>query len=252
MAAPDEGQQQQQQCVVVPSQWKVGAVLDRVRFPQYGGDWDAVMAAVHGEPYWPSMPRSHSPLSTEELARKCSYSCSCSFTSQLTLSPALGRTRATEGRVRPRRAGTASAADHAHDADNPNDPGDGRLGQGQGQRHEDSGVLTDDRAAHPRHGGPERARPPAERGAPERAPAVQARRRRGVCVLQAAQDRVRGPEGERRGAAVRVSVLASLAFVSLFVVCPRPSLYVSPPPLPTPGVPSRARERFPGPQLPMA
>ncbi len=63
-------QQQQQHAVVVPSQWKVGAVLDRLRFPQYGGDWDTLMAAVYDEGYQACMPRSNSPLSAEDIARK--------------------------------------------------------------------------------------------------------------------------------------------------------------------------------------
>ena len=66
MAAQLEGQQP----VVVPSQWKVGAVLDRLRFPQYGGDWDALMVALYGEGYQACMPRSTSPLSAEDMARK--------------------------------------------------------------------------------------------------------------------------------------------------------------------------------------
>ena len=55
---------------VVPSQWKVGAVLDKLRFPEYGGDWDTLMAAVSGSPYTVCMPRSSSPLSEEDMARE--------------------------------------------------------------------------------------------------------------------------------------------------------------------------------------
>ncbi|KAI0665868.1 hypothetical protein C8Q78DRAFT_1083443 [Trametes maxima] len=54
---------------VVPSQWKLGAELDRLRFPQFGGDWDAMMAAATGRPYERTMPRSESPLSEGDAAR---------------------------------------------------------------------------------------------------------------------------------------------------------------------------------------
>ena len=60
--------------VVVPSQWKLGAVLDRLRFPEYGGDWDALMSAVNGKEYRACMPRSDSPLSPEDMARECASS----------------------------------------------------------------------------------------------------------------------------------------------------------------------------------
>ena len=55
---------------VVPSQWKLGAALDQLRFPQYGGDWDMVMARASGRPYEPTFPRCPSPLSQEDAARK--------------------------------------------------------------------------------------------------------------------------------------------------------------------------------------
>ena len=55
---------------VVPSQWKLGAALDQLRFPQYGGDWDTMIAAVTGRPYERTLPRSDSPLSADDIARK--------------------------------------------------------------------------------------------------------------------------------------------------------------------------------------
>ncbi|KAM5537189.1 hypothetical protein V8D89_009122 [Ganoderma adspersum] len=63
--------QVQEQPVVVPSQWKVGAVLDRLRFPRYayGGDWDALMVALYGEGYQACMPRLDSPLSAEDITQ---------------------------------------------------------------------------------------------------------------------------------------------------------------------------------------
>ena len=57
----------------VPSQWKLGAALDRLRFPQYGGDWDTMIATVTGRRYERTLPRSDSPLSADDIARK-SYS----------------------------------------------------------------------------------------------------------------------------------------------------------------------------------
>ena len=57
---------------VVPSQWKLGAALDRVRFPQYGGDWDTMMASVTGRAYERTFPRSSSPLSEDDMAREWS------------------------------------------------------------------------------------------------------------------------------------------------------------------------------------
>ncbi|PIL29679.1 transcription factor [Ganoderma sinense ZZ0214-1] len=61
--------QEQPAPVVVPSQWKVGAALDRLRFPQYGGDWDALMTTLYGEGYQAYMPRSNSPLNAEDMAQ---------------------------------------------------------------------------------------------------------------------------------------------------------------------------------------
>lgn len=55
---------------VVPSQWKLGAALDRVRFPQYGGDWDTMIASVTGRAYERTFPRSSSPLSEDDMARE--------------------------------------------------------------------------------------------------------------------------------------------------------------------------------------
>ena len=199
--------EEQEQPVVVPSQWKVGAALDRLRFPQYGGDWETLMGALYGEGYQACMPRSDSPLTAEDMTRESFSSSSCPFTSRLAnVAMYSGRARAAEPRLRPGPpwAVSADASDDPNDAGNPSDPSDGR------RRHEDRGVLTDDRAPHPRHGGAQRARPPAERDAPEHAAAVQARCRRGVRVLQAAQDSVRGPEGGRRGGAVWVSPRAFL------------------------------------------
>ncbi|TFK83092.1 hypothetical protein K466DRAFT_275163 [Polyporus arcularius HHB13444] len=54
---------------VVPSQWKLGAALDKLRFPEYEGDWDMVMARITGRPYEQTFPRSPSPLSEEDMAR---------------------------------------------------------------------------------------------------------------------------------------------------------------------------------------
>ena len=193
-------EQEQEQPVVVPSQWKVGAALDQLRFPQYRGDSDALMGALYGEGYQACMPRSDSPLNAEDMARESFSFSSCPFTLSLTSIVMYScRARAAEPGLWPWPpwAVSTDAFDDPNDADNPSD---GRRG------YEDRGLLTDDRAPHPRHGGAQRARPPAERGAPERAAAVQARRGRGVRVLQAAQDRVRGPEGGRRGGAMWVSL----------------------------------------------
>ncbi|TBU54329.1 hypothetical protein BD310DRAFT_951510 [Dichomitus squalens] len=55
------------QPVVVPSQWKLGAILDKLRFPEYGGDWDALMCAINGREYQACMPRSDSPLSPDDM-----------------------------------------------------------------------------------------------------------------------------------------------------------------------------------------
>ncbi len=55
---------------VVPSQWKLGAALDKLRFPEYGGDWDMVMARVTGRPYEQTFPRSPSPLNEEDMTRE--------------------------------------------------------------------------------------------------------------------------------------------------------------------------------------
>ena len=55
---------------VVPSQWKLGAALDQLRFREYGGDWNTMMAKVTGRPYEQPLPRATSPLSTEDMARK--------------------------------------------------------------------------------------------------------------------------------------------------------------------------------------
>ncbi len=65
---------------VVPSQWKLGAALDKLRFPEYEGDWDMVMARITGRPYEQTFPRSHSPLSEEDMARE-------SLSSSLAMSP---------------------------------------------------------------------------------------------------------------------------------------------------------------------
>ncbi|KAI0744312.1 hypothetical protein C8Q80DRAFT_1272871 [Daedaleopsis nitida] len=54
---------------LVPSQWKLGAALDRLRFPDYGGDWSAMMARVTGLQYHHAFPRADSPLSAEDMAR---------------------------------------------------------------------------------------------------------------------------------------------------------------------------------------
>ncbi|KAI0746158.1 hypothetical protein C8Q76DRAFT_808899 [Earliella scabrosa] len=54
---------------VVPSQWKLGAALDQLRFREYGGDWNTMMAKVTGRPYEQPLPRATSPLSTEDMAR---------------------------------------------------------------------------------------------------------------------------------------------------------------------------------------
>ena len=70
MAGTQQQPEPEPEPVVVPSQWKVGAVLDRLRFPQYGGDWDALMVALYGEGYQACMPRSTSPLSAEDMARE--------------------------------------------------------------------------------------------------------------------------------------------------------------------------------------
>ncbi|KAM5536728.1 hypothetical protein V8D89_009655 [Ganoderma adspersum] len=69
MAGMQQLPQPKSEPVVVPSQWKVGAVLDQLRFPQYGGNWDALMAALYGEGYQACMPRSTSPLTTEDMAQ---------------------------------------------------------------------------------------------------------------------------------------------------------------------------------------
>ncbi|RPD54426.1 hypothetical protein L227DRAFT_580551 [Lentinus tigrinus ALCF2SS1-6] len=54
---------------VIPSQWKLGAALDQLRFPEYGGDWNMVMARASGRPYEQTFPRSRSPLNEEDTAR---------------------------------------------------------------------------------------------------------------------------------------------------------------------------------------
>ena len=56
---------------LVPSQWKLGAALDRLRFPEYSGDWDTMIAKVTGRPYEQTFPRATSPLGTEDSTREC-------------------------------------------------------------------------------------------------------------------------------------------------------------------------------------
>ncbi|KAI0699881.1 hypothetical protein C8T65DRAFT_296243 [Cerioporus squamosus] len=70
-SGPEEYIEQKPEVVphVVPSQWKLGAALDKLRFPEYGGDWDTVMARVTGRPYEQTFPRSPSPLNEEDMTR---------------------------------------------------------------------------------------------------------------------------------------------------------------------------------------
>ena len=119
------GMQQQPEPVVVPSQWKVGTVLDRLRFPQYGGDWDALMVALHGDGYQACMPRSTSPLSAEDMARESFSSCLFIFHLTTNVIPHR-RARATEARLRPRPwpLSASGAANDPNDADNASDPSD--------------------------------------------------------------------------------------------------------------------------------
>lgn len=63
----------QQGAAPVPSQWKLGAALDRLRFPEYNGDWDTMIAKVTGRMYEQTFPRPTSPLCAEDTTRKYSH-----------------------------------------------------------------------------------------------------------------------------------------------------------------------------------
>ncbi|KAI0779274.1 hypothetical protein C8Q74DRAFT_1367189 [Fomes fomentarius] len=70
----------QQGAAPVPSQWKLGAALDRLRFPEYNGDWDTMIAKVTGRTYKQTFPRPTSPLCAEDTTRFAEMAASLGLT----------------------------------------------------------------------------------------------------------------------------------------------------------------------------